>query len=109
MGNNHSNEYQIVSDEEYITAPKINIYHKKGKTYGDILNFKLKTTKPYDWTYVRIYDLRNGKDLNMGLSSIVYGNELDFRFLFFDKIVTIVKRIHLKYSNQSNVYMTLLR
>jgi len=105
MGNAISEEYNLINNNEPQSLPKINLFHRKGKPYGKLLDYKLNSNRYNDWGYYEVYDLRCG-NYTWNLSLKVYGDELDF---IFYSMRDIELKFPLYYSSKSNLYMTMLK
>ena len=95
------------------TLPPVYL-HPKGKPYSKLMEMKLKSKIPYEWSHYKINDLRvvsidTKSPWYYGM--MVFGDELECTFciasLKNDKIV-IDNNISLKYSTESNNYTTIM-
>jgi hypothetical protein len=109
MGNIET--YEALEEKEEQIIPKINPFHSKGKPYDVIIKYRLnriENVSSDQWGYRQLYDLRNGMITNLWrLCTKIDGNDICFMFtLICDKIT---KNISLYYSNESTIYMTVLK
>ncbi len=96
--------------EESLSSAMISPYHKKGKAYGILVDLKLKNTNT-EWTYITVYDLRNGKP-TWRLYIKLYGNEIELQFYLIrkkDNKDDFYFYFPLRWSSSSNTYMTIFK
>lgn len=74
--------YDLIPEEPLFPA-MISPHHKKGKAYGILVDIKLKNTDT-EWTYITVYDLRNGKP-TWRLYIKLYGDEIELQFYLIRK------------------------
>src|SRR5438445_11330110 len=109
MGN--VSDYDLVEEKTPSALPEVFPFHRKGKPYGVILDYKLKSIKNTELNYWSINDLRSGNP-TWGLGVSVYGDVLNFEFVCVKKNkdkYDVTDRFPLHYSSRSNRHMTVLK
>lgn len=107
MGNTET--YEALEEKEEQIIPKINPFHSKGKPYDVIIKYRLNHRIRSDkLAYYHLYDLRNGMITKLWrLYTKIDGNDICFMFKLICDNIT--KNISLYYSNESTIYMTVLK